>query len=94
MQLTPHELRLVRLFMENPGKLLTHKAILSAVWGPAYQTESHYLHVYVSQLRRKLEDGPDAAQVSPHRAAAPATASSTPTSTRPLESFLSRSARS
>ena len=42
--------------MENPGKLLTHRAILSAVWGPAYQTESHYLHVYVSQLRRKLEE--------------------------------------
>jgi two-component system KDP operon response regulator KdpE len=56
VQLTPHELRLVRLFMENPGKLLTHRAILSAVWGPAYQTESHYLHVYVSQLRRKLEE--------------------------------------
>jgi two-component system KDP operon response regulator KdpE len=58
VQLTPHEFRLARLFMENAGKLLTHGAILSAVWGPAYQTESHYLHVYVSQLRRKLEDDP------------------------------------
>jgi two-component system KDP operon response regulator KdpE len=58
VQLTPHELRLVQLFMENVGKLLTHKTILSTVWGPAYQTESHYLHVYVSQLRRKLEEEP------------------------------------
>ena len=32
--------------------------ILREVWGPAYQTESHYLHVYVSQLRRKLEPDP------------------------------------
>ena len=34
---------------------MTHPAILREVWGPAYGTESHYLHVYVSQLRRKLE---------------------------------------
>ena len=56
--LTPHEFGLLRLFMTNLGKLLTHKAILREVWGPAYQTESHYLHVYVSQLRRKLEPDP------------------------------------
>ena len=40
------------------GKLLTHLAILREVWGPAYQTESHYIHVYVSQLRRKIEPDP------------------------------------
>ena len=40
------------------GKLLTHLAILREVWGPAYQTESHYIHVYVSQLRRKIEADP------------------------------------
>lgn len=56
--LTPHEFRLMRLFAQNEGKLLTHKTILKDVWGPAYQTESHYLHVYVSQLRRKLERDP------------------------------------
>jgi len=43
---------------QNEGKLMTHPAILRAVWGPAYGTESHYLHVYVSQLRRKLEADP------------------------------------
>jgi two-component system KDP operon response regulator KdpE len=58
VQLTPHEFELLRLFVQNQGKLLTHRAILKEVWGPAYQTESHYLHVYVSQLRRKIEDDP------------------------------------
>ncbi len=58
VQLTPHEFGLLRLFATNPGKLLTHRTILKEVWGPAYQTESHYLHVYVSQLRRKIEPDP------------------------------------
>jgi DNA-binding response OmpR family regulator len=58
VQLTPHEFRLMRLFVQNTGKLLTHKAILKEIWGPAYQSESHYIHVYVSQLRRKLERDP------------------------------------
>jgi two-component system KDP operon response regulator KdpE len=58
VQLTPHEYALLRLLATNVGKLLTHRAILREVWGPAYQTESHYLHVYVSQLRRKLELDP------------------------------------
>jgi two-component system KDP operon response regulator KdpE len=56
--LTPHEFSLLRLFATNQGKLLTHGAILREVWGPAYGTESHYLHVYVSQLRRKIEPDP------------------------------------
>jgi two-component system KDP operon response regulator KdpE len=58
VQLTPHEFGLLRLFALNDGKLQTHSAILREVWGPAYQTESHYLHVYVSQLRRKIEPDP------------------------------------
>jgi two-component system KDP operon response regulator KdpE len=58
LRLTPHEFRMLRLFMQNEGKLLTHRTILTQVWGPAYQTESHYLHVYVSQLRRKIEAEP------------------------------------
>lgn len=56
--LTPHEFALLRLFAQHEGKLLTHRTILREVWGPAYQTESHYLHVYVSQLRRKIEPDP------------------------------------
>jgi two-component system KDP operon response regulator KdpE len=58
VQLTPNEFDLLRVLAQNEGKLMTHPAILREVWGPAYGTESHYLHVYVSQLRRKLEDDP------------------------------------
>jgi two-component system KDP operon response regulator KdpE len=58
VHLTPHEFAMLRLFVENEGKLLTHRMILRSVWGPAYQTESNYLHVYVSHLRRKLERDP------------------------------------
>jgi two-component system KDP operon response regulator KdpE len=56
--LTPTEFDLLRLFVRNEGKLLTHPTILREVWGPAYGDESHYLHVYVSQLRQKLEADP------------------------------------
>ncbi|HEX6491146.1 MAG TPA: response regulator transcription factor [Gaiellaceae bacterium] len=58
VSLTPNEYSLLRLFAQNEGKLLTHPVILREVWGPAYDEESHYLHVYVSQLRRKLEPDP------------------------------------
>jgi two-component system, OmpR family, KDP operon response regulator KdpE len=62
VRLTPHEFELLRVLAQNEGKLLTHKTILHEVWGPAYQRESSYLHVYVSQLRRKLE--PDSTRPS------------------------------
>ena len=68
IRLTPHEFAMLRLFVENEGKLLTHRMILREVWGPAYQTESNYLHVYVSHLRRKLEQDPTRPAVHPHRA--------------------------
>jgi two-component system, OmpR family, KDP operon response regulator KdpE len=58
VQLTPHEFALLRVLARNPGKLLTHAALLREVWGRGYGDESHYLHVYVSQLRRKLEADP------------------------------------
>jgi two-component system, OmpR family, KDP operon response regulator KdpE len=58
VHLTPHEYRILRLLALNAGKLLTHRSILREVWGPAYGDESNYLHVYVSQLRRKLEADP------------------------------------
>jgi two-component system KDP operon response regulator KdpE len=58
VQLTPHEFALLRVLARNPGKLLTHTALLREVWGRGYGDESHYLHVYVSQLRRKLETDP------------------------------------
>ena len=58
VQLTPHEYGMLALFARNLGKLLTHATILREVWGPGYGDESHYLHVYVSQLRRKIEVDP------------------------------------
>ena len=58
VQLTPTEFRMLALLARNPGRLLTHRAILREVWGPAYGEEAHYLHVYVSQLRRKIEPDP------------------------------------
>ena len=58
VQLTPNEFDLLRVLAQNEGKLMTHPTLLREVWGPAYGTESHYLHVYISQLRRKLEDDP------------------------------------
>jgi two-component system, OmpR family, KDP operon response regulator KdpE len=58
VKLTPHEFDLLRVLAQNRGKLLTHRMLLREVWGPAYQVEAHYLHVYVSHLRRKIEPDP------------------------------------
>ncbi|MCW2600761.1 MAG: DNA-binding response regulator [Frankiales bacterium] len=41
-----------------PGRMVAQKALLQEVWGPAYESESHYLRVYMAQLRRKLEPDP------------------------------------
>ena len=58
IKLSPHEFDLLRVLAQNRGKLLTHSALLREVWGPAYQVEAHYLHVYVSHLRKKIEPDP------------------------------------
>jgi len=58
VKLSPHEFDLLRVLAQNQGKLLTHRALLREVWGPAYQVEANYLHVYVSHLRRKIEPDP------------------------------------
>jgi two-component system KDP operon response regulator KdpE len=58
VQLTPTEYRLLEAMVTNPGKLLTHRWLLSRVWGPGYQEESHYVRIYVRYLRRKLRDDP------------------------------------
>jgi two-component system KDP operon response regulator KdpE len=56
VHLTPTEYDLLVALVTNPGKLLTHAWLLKRVWGPRYSDESHYLRVYVRQLRRKLGD--------------------------------------
>jgi len=58
VKLSPHEFDLLRVLAQNRGKLLTHRALLREVWGPAYGVEAHYLHVYISHLRRKIEPDP------------------------------------
>ena len=58
IHLTPIEYRLLETMATNPGKLLTHRWLLQRVWGPGYGTESHYLRLYVRQLRQKLDDDP------------------------------------
>ena len=56
VRLTPTEYSLLELMVTNPGKLLTHRWVLQKVWGSGYGEETHYLHVYVRQLRQKLGD--------------------------------------
>ncbi|HRF46656.1 MAG TPA: response regulator [Anaerolineales bacterium] len=52
------EYALLRLFVQNAGKVLTHNQILRDVWGPGYSEELHYLRVYVANLRKKIEKDP------------------------------------
>ncbi len=56
VRLTPTEYALLQQFVTNPGKLLTHRWLLRQVWGYGYGEESHYLRIYVRQLRRKIGD--------------------------------------
>jgi two-component system KDP operon response regulator KdpE len=62
ISLTPTEYDLLRLLVQNRGKVLTHRQILRQVWGPTYESESHLLRVNISNLRRKIE--PDMARPS------------------------------
>jgi two-component system KDP operon response regulator KdpE len=58
VELTPKEFAFLALLARWPGRVLTHRAILQEVWGPEYGSESQYLRVYASQLRKKLDDDP------------------------------------
>jgi two-component system KDP operon response regulator KdpE len=59
IQLTPIEFRLLAVLCSQPGRLITHEALLDAVWGPSYHGETHYLHIYVRRLRSKFRDHED-----------------------------------
>jgi two-component system KDP operon response regulator KdpE len=59
LALTPKEFGFLAVLARHPGRVLTHRAILQAVWGEEYGTETQYLRVYASQLRKKLGDTPD-----------------------------------
>jgi two-component system KDP operon response regulator KdpE len=58
IKLTPTEYELMKNLAINAGKVLTHKFLLRAVWGPAYENDIQYLRVYMGQIRRKLESDP------------------------------------
>jgi two-component system KDP operon response regulator KdpE len=58
VHLTPLEYRLLALLAQNAGKVLTHRQILKEVWGPGAVNETHYLRVFMAQLRRKVEPDP------------------------------------
>ena len=58
IRLTQIEHRLLSLMIRNAGRVLTHRKILSDVWGPSYVEHEHYVRVHMGNLRRKLEDDP------------------------------------
>ena len=60
VRLTPKEFDLLLHFIRNPGKVLTHRALLAAVWGGNYVEQNEYLRVFVRQLRKKIEADPAA----------------------------------
>ncbi len=58
VRLTPTEYEILKYLALHAGRVVTHRQLLRAVWGPNYQEETHYLRVYVGQLRRKIEADP------------------------------------
>jgi len=56
IKLTPKEFDLLAFLARHAGRPLTHREILKAVWGPAHQSDSQYLRVFIGQLRAKIED--------------------------------------
>lgn len=60
VRLTPTEWRLLEVLVRHPGRLVTREALLTEVWGPQYTSDTGYLRLYLSQLRKKLEPEPSA----------------------------------
>jgi two-component system KDP operon response regulator KdpE len=60
VKLTPKEYDLLATLARDAGRLLTHRQLLTAVWGPAHRDDAQYLRVFVGQLRAKIEDDPAA----------------------------------
>ena len=60
LRLTPKEFDLMVYFLRNSGKVLTHRALLGAVWGGDYTEQTEYLRVFIGQLRKKIESEPSA----------------------------------
>jgi two-component system KDP operon response regulator KdpE len=58
VHLTPLEYKLLAALVRHAGKVVTHQLLLREVWGQSYATETHYLRIYMRQLRQKLEQDP------------------------------------
>lgn len=58
VKLTPTEYDLLKVLIQHKGKIMTRQMLLKEVWGAGYGADSHYLHVYIGQLRRKIEPDP------------------------------------
>lgn len=58
VKLTPTEYDLLKALIKNNGKIMTRQMLLAQVWGTGYGADAHYLHVYIGQLRRKIEPDP------------------------------------
>jgi len=58
IHLTPNEYKLLAVLARHAGRVVTHRQLLTEVWGPQYEEEAHYLRVYMGQLRHKLEPDP------------------------------------
>jgi two-component system KDP operon response regulator KdpE len=58
VKLTPTEYDLLKALIKNSGKIMTRQMLLGQVWGTGYGADAHYLHVYIGQLRRKIEPDP------------------------------------
>jgi two-component system KDP operon response regulator KdpE len=59
IKLTPKEFELLSFLARHAGKVLSHRQILTAVWGPAHTEDTQYLRVYIGHLRQKIEQTPD-----------------------------------
>jgi len=59
IKLTPKEFELLSFLARHAGRVLTHRQILTAVWGPAHTEDTQYLRVYIGQLRHKIEEHPN-----------------------------------
>lgn len=58
VRLTPKEFELLSFLAKHAGKVVTHRQILTAIWGPAHATDTQYLRVYIGQVRQKIEKDP------------------------------------
>ena len=58
VHLTPIQWQLLEVLLRNPGRLISQRQLLTQVWGPQYESETHYVRQYIAQLRHKLEPDP------------------------------------